>query len=261
MRKTKTPILQNLLQKCDPAETIPALPESPLQWPNICQQTNSAGIACWSCQHGQVDPSPGNRRPTFREYLQCPKTVVVQLSDLSANLSIPQWAFIPIDPDETWTFTFTHALANQPEVLSLITGQSGVSYPTVSNNTAGNTTDSGGDGQGTDQGAKNAAGETNTTQVVGAIVGGALSGMALLSSAVIFVFYVWRRRGEYRRSGLSTWVRKQDWQIDQRMSQGRTISVTLPPANAWESVGDVTAQSEERHIAPHRRLDMTKGIV
>lgn len=105
-------VLQALLRECDAdrtpvlhllvvipheysLDTIHLMPASPLHPPDICLSTavgqtggetdftpcccNTAAYAlrqaCWSCQQGSEDPRKPDRRPTFREYLQCPKTV------------------------------------------------------------------------------------------------------------------------------------------------------------------------------------------
>ncbi|KZV90933.1 hypothetical protein EXIGLDRAFT_108850 [Exidia glandulosa HHB12029] len=118
-------VLQNLLRECDSGHTIHLMPASPLTVPDVCDANvigntdgendfspcccNTAAYAlrqaCWSCQQGREDPRKPDRRPTFREYLQCPNTAP-NSKKLFKSVHVPKWAFIPVDPDSTWCVRF-----------------------------------------------------------------------------------------------------------------------------------------------------------
>ncbi|EJD54348.1 hypothetical protein AURDEDRAFT_110036 [Auricularia subglabra TFB-10046 SS5] len=216
-RQNPCQILQNLLRQCDPDHTIHAMPESPLSAPDICISPNDASDAakvapcccntaayalrqaCWSCQHGKMDPSSPHRRPTFRQYLQCPESA--RSRQIFKAAKVPKWAFLPIEIDMPWSFKvamvaskskyklFMNMMAKDPDDDDDHDGHSGK------------------DGKNKDDSSKQAVKTSNTstpssgmshTMMAIAIAGGVLAGLAAVACALAVAICLQRRRQKRR---------------------------------------------------------------
>lgn len=216
-------VLQTLLQQCDPSHTIHLMPASPLQPPDICQSgaagtsggekdfipccCNTAAYAlrqaCWSCQQGAENPRKPDRRPTFREYLQCPKSVDKKQFKAA---HVPKWAFTPIDPDATWDFDDTRALVIMSSKKSMVSmpdsddGDDSSHHRNGGNNGKGNN-------NGTTSQQTSAPMPENSMQgpMAVAIAGGVLAGLAAVASVLAVVICIKRRRQRKERAMMPTW--------------------------------------------------------
>jgi len=125
-------MLSNLLRQCHSAWVLGNMPPVPDQPRELCSDVDveeglsdpynscccnsvaySLRQACWSCQWGAPEPVQGNR-PTFGEYLQCSDTSLPGL-DLDQQ---PLWTQMTFQPGDTWSYNVAEAAAADPALTA-----------------------------------------------------------------------------------------------------------------------------------------------